>query len=131
MAQMGFGVKWRKWIYACLSSASVSILINSSPPKEFPMKRSLRQSDPLSSFLFLIVAENMQVMITDSCNKGIYKGLSLYNDGANISLLQGSFERRREYNVSLQLFARLPSILLLRYAREKKYEEDWGLDRSD
>ncbi|GKD98416.1 RNA-directed DNA polymerase, eukaryota, reverse transcriptase zinc-binding domain protein [Tanacetum coccineum] len=41
MAQMGFGVKWRKWIYACLSSALVSILINGSPSKEFPMKRSL------------------------------------------------------------------------------------------
>ncbi|GKA16362.1 hypothetical protein Tco_0696109 [Tanacetum coccineum] len=59
MAQMGFGVKWRKWIYTCLSSASVSILINA-----------------------------LQVMVTDSCNKGIYKGLSLYNDRANISLPQ-------------------------------------------
>ncbi|GJZ22665.1 reverse transcriptase domain, reverse transcriptase zinc-binding domain protein [Tanacetum coccineum] len=90
MAQMGFGVKWRKWIYACLSSASVSILINGSPSKEFPMKRGLRQGDPLSPFLFLIVAEALQVMVTDSCNKGILRGLSLYNDGANISLLQYS-----------------------------------------
>ncbi|GJX09114.1 hypothetical protein Tco_0198973 [Tanacetum coccineum] len=70
MAQMGFGVKWRKWIYACLSSASVSILINGSPSKEFPMKRGLRQGDPLLPFLFLIVAEALQVMVTDSCNKG-------------------------------------------------------------
>ena len=27
-------------------------------------------------------------MVTDACNKGIYRGLSLFNDGANISLLQ-------------------------------------------
>ena len=28
MEQMGFAVSWRKWIKGCLSSASVSVLIN-------------------------------------------------------------------------------------------------------
>ncbi|GKF24773.1 hypothetical protein Tco_0077095, partial [Tanacetum coccineum] len=40
-----------------------------------------------------------------------------------------SLERRREYSTSLQLFARLLAILLLRSARGKKYEEDCRLDR--
>ncbi|GKC22545.1 reverse transcriptase domain, reverse transcriptase zinc-binding domain protein [Tanacetum coccineum] len=48
----------------------------------------LRQGDSLSPFLFLIVAEVFQVMIVDACNKGIFKGLSLADDGSNISLLQ-------------------------------------------
>ncbi|GKD71944.1 reverse transcriptase domain, reverse transcriptase zinc-binding domain protein [Tanacetum coccineum] len=52
------------------------------------MERGLRQGDPFSPFLFLIVAEALQVMMIDACNKGIYKGLSLANDGANVSLLQ-------------------------------------------
>ncbi|GJX57854.1 RNA-directed DNA polymerase, eukaryota, reverse transcriptase zinc-binding domain protein [Tanacetum coccineum] len=76
MAQMGFGVKWHKWIYACLALASVSILINVSPSKEFPMKRNLRQGDPFSPFFFLIVAEALQVMITDACNKGLKINIS-------------------------------------------------------
>jgi hypothetical protein len=38
-------------------------------------------------FDFLIVAETLQVMMIDDCNKGIFKGLSLANDGTNISLL--------------------------------------------
>ncbi|GJZ71172.1 reverse transcriptase domain, reverse transcriptase zinc-binding domain protein [Tanacetum coccineum] len=76
MAQMGFGVKWHKWIYACLALASVSILINVSPSKEFPMKRNLRQGDPLSPFLFLIIAEALQVMIIDACNKGLKINIS-------------------------------------------------------
>ncbi|GJZ86987.1 RNA-directed DNA polymerase, eukaryota, reverse transcriptase zinc-binding domain protein [Tanacetum coccineum] len=52
------------------------------------MERGLRQGDPLSPFLFLLVAKALQVMMIDACNKGIFKGLSLANDGANMSLLQ-------------------------------------------
>ncbi|GKC82014.1 RNA-directed DNA polymerase, eukaryota, reverse transcriptase zinc-binding domain protein [Tanacetum coccineum] len=88
MHQMGFGPRWCKWIRACVSSTSISILLNGSPTREFTVERGLRQGDPLSPFLFLLVAEALQVMMIDACNKGIFKGLSLANDGANISLLQ-------------------------------------------
>ncbi|GJU54017.1 putative RNA-directed DNA polymerase [Tanacetum coccineum] len=88
MSQMNFGPKWCNWISSCLSSSSVSVLVNGSASKEFKMECGLRQGDPLSPFLFLIVAEVLQVMIVDACNKGIFKGLSLADDGSNISLLQ-------------------------------------------
>jgi hypothetical protein len=88
MSQMNFGSKWIKWISSCLSSATVSVLINESPSKEFKMKRGLRQGDLLSPFLFLIVAKALQVMTTEACNKVIFRGLSLGDDGSNISLLQ-------------------------------------------
>ncbi|GJY33571.1 reverse transcriptase domain, reverse transcriptase zinc-binding domain protein [Tanacetum coccineum] len=64
------------------------MLINGSSSKEFKMKRGLRQGDPLSPFLFLIVVEALQVMTMEACNKGIFKGLSLDDDVPNISLLQ-------------------------------------------
>ncbi|GJU05487.1 RNA-directed DNA polymerase, eukaryota, reverse transcriptase zinc-binding domain protein [Tanacetum coccineum] len=41
MRQMGFSSKWRNWIASCLSSASISILINGSPAKEFKLEKGL------------------------------------------------------------------------------------------
>ena len=32
--RLGFYLKWRKWITACLQSATISILVNGSPTKE-------------------------------------------------------------------------------------------------
>ncbi|GJT42188.1 putative RNA-directed DNA polymerase [Tanacetum coccineum] len=88
MRQIGFGLKWRNWIATCLSSATISVLINGSPSNEFSMERGLRQGDTLSPFLFLIVAEALQVTILNACDKGIFKGTCLTNSGNNISLLQ-------------------------------------------
>ncbi|GJZ53830.1 RNA-directed DNA polymerase, eukaryota, reverse transcriptase zinc-binding domain protein [Tanacetum coccineum] len=88
MEQMGFGLKWRNWIRACLSSASISVLIDGSPSNEFKMEMGLHQGDPLSPFLFLLVSEALQVSIIEACSKGFYKGVFLAEDGSNVSLLQ-------------------------------------------
>ena len=34
LVRLGFFLKWRKWITACLQSATISILVNGSPTKE-------------------------------------------------------------------------------------------------
>ncbi|GKB59408.1 reverse transcriptase domain, reverse transcriptase zinc-binding domain protein [Tanacetum coccineum] len=88
MSQMGFSAKWCKWIHACLSSASISILINGSPSKEFSMKRGIQKGDLLSPFLFLIIVEALQVMMIESCNKEILKGHFVSKNDTNISLHQ-------------------------------------------
>ncbi|KAJ9549100.1 hypothetical protein OSB04_021643, partial [Centaurea solstitialis] len=88
MEQMGFGKKWINWIRGCLNSASISILINGSPTKEFQMERGLRQGDPLSPFLFLIAGEVLQLMILEACNKGLFKGIQMATSNRNLSLLQ-------------------------------------------
>lgn len=44
---------------ARLFSSSMSILVNESPIEDFIVRKGSRQGDPLSPFLFLVVAEGL------------------------------------------------------------------------
>ncbi|GJW32288.1 putative RNA-directed DNA polymerase, eukaryota, reverse transcriptase zinc-binding domain protein [Tanacetum coccineum] len=65
-----------------------SILVNGSPTKEFAMERSIRQGDPLSPFLFLIVAESLNVAMQEAVRGGLFDGVKVGLDDIEVSHLQ-------------------------------------------
>ncbi|GKC95668.1 putative RNA-directed DNA polymerase, eukaryota, reverse transcriptase zinc-binding domain protein [Tanacetum coccineum] len=87
LCNLGFGSIWRSWIKACLESSRTSILVNGSPTSEFNVRRGLRQGDPLSPFLFIIIMEGLRVAISDSVRTGLIRGIQVGSSDVNLSHL--------------------------------------------
>nr|GEY80550.1 RNA-directed DNA polymerase, eukaryota [Tanacetum cinerariifolium] len=84
--KFGFGIKWHGWIQNCLRSSRGSILINGSPTKEFQFFKGLKQGDPLSSFLFILIMESLHILFQRVVDAGLYMGIRLSSD-VNLSHL--------------------------------------------
>ncbi|KAJ9704891.1 hypothetical protein PVL29_003103 [Vitis rotundifolia] len=77
LEKMGFGHKWRGWIWSCLSSAKFSVLINGVPAGFFPSSKGLRQGDPLSPYLFVMGMEVLDVLIRRAVEGGFLSGCNI------------------------------------------------------
>ncbi|KAJ9565762.1 hypothetical protein OSB04_001728 [Centaurea solstitialis] len=83
---MGFGKKWIGWIHACLRTSTVSILQSGSPTKEFSMGKGLRQGDPMALFLFLLVAENLNLLMEEAVDKCLFQEFFRLISGMRINM---------------------------------------------
>ncbi|XP_076897948.1 uncharacterized protein LOC143551383 [Bidens hawaiensis] len=85
--QMNFPDRWCQWVRGLLSSARSAVLVNGSPTYEFKCSKGMRQGDPSSPFLFLVVMEALSCMIRAVCDEGLFCGIKLPNNGPVLSHL--------------------------------------------
>ncbi|GKV35115.1 hypothetical protein SLEP1_g43429 [Rubroshorea leprosula] len=141
MMRMGFDATWRKWIMECLQSSLLFVLINGSPTRQFKTSRGLKQGDPLSPFLFLIVAEGLNGIISSTVNNNLFEEMevgTVDNDDSHFSHIQFAddtilFGKALEDNIwvakcILQIFE-VASGLKINYSKSRIYgihtEKDW------
>jgi hypothetical protein len=77
LRRCGFSEKWRRWISFCISSVRFSILVNGSLCGFFQSSRGIRQGDPLSPMLFIIIMEAFSRMIGKAIGAGLISGFDV------------------------------------------------------
>lgn len=82
LAKMNFLNIWISWIKTCIGSSTFSFLINSFPTPWISASRGIRQGDPLSSYLFILVSQNLTYLLNFSLHNDLIPGFNsnLHND---------------------------------------------------
>ncbi|XP_035836083.1 uncharacterized protein LOC110888901 [Helianthus annuus] len=67
--------------------ARASVLVNGSPTFEFSCGKGMRQGDPISPFLFVVVMEALSCIFDKAVEAGVFSEIDLPNDGPSLSHL--------------------------------------------
>jgi hypothetical protein len=78
LSAFSFDRDWVSWIMNLISLTFFPILINGVPSQPFSPSRGIRQGDPLSPFLFVIMVEGLGRYIKTSIQNGSLQGLPLH-----------------------------------------------------
>ena len=61
----------------CVTTVSYAILVNGEPTRRFKPICGLRQGDPLSSYLFLLIMDMLSRLLTNGVNNSTFQGIKL------------------------------------------------------
>lgn len=88
LSSMGFSWKWCLWMFACRSSAIFFVLINGSSKGFFKSSRGIRQGDPLSPTLFIMVVESLSLLISKAADFNLIHSFRIGASSLQIHHLQ-------------------------------------------
>lgn len=88
LQKMSFGLRWIGWMLECVSTTRAAVLINGSTTNEFNIYGGLRQRDPLSPFLFILVTKVLHLMLDKAEEMSLIGGIKEVIPGQSFTHLQ-------------------------------------------
>ena len=128
----------------CVSTASMSILLNGSPLPPFKMEKGLRQGDPLSPYLFILVSEALVHILKKADDMNLIEAVRIGKAKVSLKHLQFADDTLifvpknsmciKNYFKILDVFA-LMSGLKLNYSKScfiswNANDHDWARDKA-
>lgn len=87
MGKLGFHEKWVKWVMECVSTVAYSINVNGKNAGDVKPRRGIRQGDPMSPYLFLLVADVLSLLIASAVREGRLKRIKMKRSCPSVSHL--------------------------------------------
>ncbi|KAL6129644.1 hypothetical protein ACLB2K_072993 [Fragaria x ananassa] len=87
LQKLGFNAQWVDLIMRCVTSVSFSVLWNGEAVGRITPSRGLRQGDPLSPYLFLMVLEGLTGLFQKADREGLIHGVKAAAEASVISHL--------------------------------------------
>ncbi|KAI8563745.1 hypothetical protein RHMOL_Rhmol03G0132800 [Rhododendron molle] len=75
MQAMGFDERWIHWVLQIVTTVSYSVTANGKERFSFLPQRGLRQGDPLSPYLFLLVIDVLSATIRSGARNNLFFGI--------------------------------------------------------
>jgi hypothetical protein len=76
LRRRGFGPRFCNWVLVCLSTANTKVLINGFPGEQIFHARGLRQGDPISPQLFILVMDVLTAIFCRAEEAHIFEPLN-------------------------------------------------------
>ncbi|XP_026416673.1 uncharacterized protein LOC113312130 [Papaver somniferum] len=109
----GFSRKWIGWIEWCVKEAQFSLLVNGDATNLIKHTKGIRQGDPLSPFLFLLVVEVFSMLLNEAVEDNKIGGFQVLDGGTVIYHLQFADNTIIMINATREEVRRLLVILLM------------------
>lgn len=87
LLKMGFCERWVKLVMECVSSVEYYVQVEGEEVGPIYPQRGLRQGDPLSPYLFILVAEGLSAMFRKYEARGLLHGIGIARGAPKISHL--------------------------------------------
>lgn len=87
LTKMGFDSSWIQMVMSCITTVDFFVIINGQTGNSFKPSRGLRQGDPISPYVFIIICDVLSAMINCAVGRGILQGIKFHNDGPTLSHL--------------------------------------------
>nr|CAD1844696.1 unnamed protein product [Ananas comosus var. bracteatus] len=101
LSLMRFPIKWVNWIMACISSPTYAFIINGKASDWIQPAGGLRQGDPLSPYLFILIAQVLTSLLNEAQSCGSFTGIPVGDNSylshlmyADDILITGAISRR-------------------------------------